>query len=98
MTLLLPQPPSLLSAAISESLLLAFPSAETSVLKNIGVVKYGPTLAVVTTGASIGTVTGASTTVCGESTATTPASRGCFLRASSADSPVEEAHEAHTMA
>src|SRR4051794_36102196 len=40
---LLPQPPSARSAAMIVSLVFAFARPDTSVLKNIGVSKYGPT-------------------------------------------------------
>jgi hypothetical protein len=43
MTLPLPQPPADFSVAIIEALFVAFEAVVTSLLKNIGVVKYGPT-------------------------------------------------------
>src|SRR5215510_223422 len=52
----LPQPPAATSAEITDAELAAFGRALTSVLKNIGTVKYGP-VAVVTPDASLPTVT-----------------------------------------
>src|SRR5262245_34662485 len=45
--LLLPQPPAATSAEMIDAELAAFGSVLTSVLKNIGVVKYGPVAAVI---------------------------------------------------